>query len=55
MVVKISKRDSKASVKKALAKASKKNMGFQPDKFFGKLVRGLSGINYQKQVRDEWN
>lgn len=55
MVVKISKKDSKASVKKALAKASKKSMGFQPGKFFGKLVRGFSGNNYQKQVRDEWN
>jgi hypothetical protein len=55
MVVEISNKDSKASVKKALAKVSKKNTGFQPEKFFGKLVRGFSGTKYQKQARNEWD
>jgi hypothetical protein len=57
MIVKISKKASDAEIKKALNSLSKKRgkKGFSAKKFFGKLVRGLDGLSYQRAVRNEWN
>lgn len=41
---------------KAIANQPKKPLkGFDPSKYAGKLIRGLDGLEYQKQVRNEWN
>lgn len=55
MVVKI-KKPSKKAVKNVLSKISDRNTnGFDPKKYFGKLVRGLDGVTYQKAIRNEWS
>jgi hypothetical protein len=55
MIVKI-KKPSKKSVKNVLSKISNRNIkGFDPKKYFGKLVRGLDGEAYQKAIRNEWD
>ena len=57
MTIKISNKASKAEIEKALTKFSKekKGKGFEPQKYFGKLVRNLDGLTYQRSVRNEWN
>ena len=53
MIVKI-KKPSKKAVKSVLSKISSRNtMGFDPKKYFGKLVMGLDGVAYQKDLRNE--
>ena len=59
MVV-IIKKDAPASAMddalKAIANQPKlARKGFDPKKYAGKLKRGFDGMEYQKQVRDEWN
>lgn len=55
MIVKI-KKPSKKAVKIVLSKISSRNKnGFDPKKYFGKLVRGLDGVAYQKAARNEWD
>ena len=59
MVV-IIKKDAPASAMddalKAIANQPKPaRKGFDPKKYAGKLKRGFDGMEYQKQVRDEWN
>jgi hypothetical protein len=39
---------------KAIAKERATRKGFDAKKYAGKLKRGLDGLAYQKQVRDEW-
>lgn len=57
MIVKISKRASDSEVKKAVDLLSKKKRkkGFPAKKYFGKLVRGMDGLKYQRSVRNEWD
>ncbi len=41
---------------KTIANQPKKaQKGFDPSKYAGKLKRGFDGMEYQKQVRNEWN
>ena len=55
MIVKI-KKPSKKAVKTVLSKISaSRQKGFDPKKYFGKLVRGLDGATYQKAIRNEWD
>ncbi|MBS1680934.1 MAG: hypothetical protein JST48_04415 [Bacteroidetes bacterium] len=57
MLIKVSKRATKAEIKKALLKfqKKKKTVGFPAEKYFGQLVRGFDGVKYQKEARSEWN
>ena len=55
MIVKI-KKPSRKTVKNVLSKITeRKTNGFNPKKYFGKLVRGLDGVAYQKAIRNEWD
>ena len=54
MVIEIKKSVTEAKLKKVLPTAGgikKKSLR----KHFGKLKRGLNGLDYQKKVRREWN
>lgn len=57
MVITI-KKDAPASAVKeameAIAQERATRKGFDAKKYAGKLKRGLDGLTYQKQVRDEW-
>lgn len=57
MVIKLSKKTSRSQIKLELRKLAKKKAkkGFDAKKYYGKLVRGIDGLSYQKTVRDEWN
>ncbi|MFZ2905930.1 MAG: hypothetical protein WAZ98_06985 [Cyclobacteriaceae bacterium] len=57
MVIKISKKASRTQIQLQLKKIAKKKAkgGFDAKKYYGKLVRGLDGLAYQKAVRNEWN
>jgi hypothetical protein len=57
MVIKISKNTSKAQIQHQLKKLSRRKtkQGFDPKKYFGKLIRNLDGLEYQKSVRNEWD
>ena len=55
MIVNI-KKPSRKTVKNVLSKITeRKTNGFNPKKYFGKLVRGLDGVAYQKAIRNEWD
>lgn len=57
MVVVIKKDAPPSQIKdsmKAIEEDKVIRMGFDVKKYAGKLQRGLDGLNYQKQVRDEW-
>lgn len=57
MTVRISEKAKKSeideAIKKVAGKSSKK--GFHAKKYWGKVIRGLDGLDYQKLVRNEWN
>jgi hypothetical protein len=57
MVIKISKKASRSQIQLELKKLAKKKAksGFDAKKYYGKLVRGIDGLSYQKTVRNEWN
>lgn len=57
MVIKLSKKASRSEIQSELKKLSKRKVkqGFNAKKYFGKLVRGLDGMEYQKAVRNEWS
>lgn len=57
MVIKISRKASSTKIQQELKKLSRKTVkqGFNAKKYFGKLVRGLNGDDYQKKVRNEWS
>ncbi len=57
MVIKISRKASSTKIQQELKKLSRKTVkqGFNAKKYFGKLVRGLDGDDYQKKVRNEWS
>lgn len=54
-MVKISKKASKSTIRKAITQfqTNESSRGFQADKYFGKLVRKLDGVDYQKTLRNE--
>lgn len=39
---------------KAIAEERSTRKGFDAKKYAGKLKRGLDGLTYQKELRDEW-
>ena len=53
-VIEIPKKASKKKVKEILEKVESLKKG-KMAKHFGALKRGIDGLAYQKQVRDEWN
>lgn len=53
-VIEIPKKASKKKVKEILEKTGSLKKG-KMAKHFGALKRGIDGLAYQKQVRDEWN
>jgi hypothetical protein len=57
MIIKISSKASKTQISSELKKISKRRVkaGFNAKKYFGKLIRGLDGEEYQKVVRNEWS
>ncbi len=52
MVIEINKDTKAEHLKELLKKAPRKNT-LRP--FVGKLKRGLDGLNYQKEARNEWD
>lgn len=55
MVIELQKPITKEKVKKALALAAADKKKKSLRKHFGKLKRGLSGVDYQKKIRNEWD
>ena len=55
MILQIKKPITKEKVQKALSRLVEKKKGKSLKKHFGKLKRGLDGLEYQKQVRNAWN
>jgi hypothetical protein len=57
MVVVLKKGSNIKSIQKSLQKLSKrhKGSGFNADAFYGKLKRGLDGLKFQKDLRNEWD
>jgi hypothetical protein len=53
MVVEIKKNISSSELKTLLETSSSKKVGLR--KFVGKLKRGLDGLAYQKEMRNEWD
>ena len=52
MVIDINKDTKLETVRELIKQTPKKNT---LRKFVGKLKRGLDGLDYQKEVRNEWN
>jgi len=52
----IHKKDSEKIIRKTIQKASgrKQKKPVDLDRYFGKVNFGLSGLEYQKKIRDEW-
>lgn len=48
------KSSSAKELSEVLEKIKLKKVAFKPEKFSGKLKRGLDGLKYQKQLRNEW-
>lgn len=59
MVIRIKKDAPASAVDEALKTIANQprpaGKGFDPKKYAGKLKRGFDGMEYQKQVRNEWN
>jgi hypothetical protein len=58
MTIRIAKNAKKSEIDKAikkLASVSSTKKSFKADKYNGKLVRGIDGVEYQRLLRDEWN
>lgn len=53
--VRRSKSKSKEVIKKNESTSPPKKTGFLAKKYFGKLVRGLDGLEYQRATRYEWS
>jgi hypothetical protein len=56
MSLTINKKDSVKEIREAIEKASsqKKKKSIDVDRYFGRVNFGMSGLDYQKKVRDEW-
>lgn len=55
MTVEIKTPVTKEKVQAAIDQLNKDGEKKSVRKHFGKLKRGLDGLSYQRQVRDEWN
>jgi hypothetical protein len=47
-----SEKDIREVIRKELKRVKKKRIDL--DRYFGKVNFGISGLEYQKKVRDEW-
>ena len=54
MTVIVKKTATRSQLDKALAKLRQKQKSIDLDKYFGKVNFGVSGLEYQKKMRDEW-
>jgi len=54
MTIEIKTPVTKEKVQEAIDQLSKESNKKSLRKHFGKLKRGIDGLDYQKQVRDEW-
>ena len=54
MTIEIKAPVTKEKVQQAIEQLSKESNKKTLRKHFGKLKRGLDGLDYQKTVRDEW-
>ena len=54
MTIEIKTPVTKEKVQQAIEQLRKETENKSLKKHFGKLKRNLDGLNYQKQVRDEW-
>ncbi len=50
----INHNSSRKELDEALAKLSKKPKGINLKKYFGKVKFKMDGLEYQKQIRNEW-
>ena len=52
----IQKKDSLKTIRETINKASseKKKKPINLNQYFGKVNFGMSGLEYQKKIRDEW-
>jgi len=50
----INHNSSRKELDEALAKISKKPKGIDLKKYFGKVKFKMDGLEYQKQIRNEW-
>ena len=55
MIIEIKKPVTKEKVKEAIARLTEESNKKTLRKHFGKLRRGLDGVSYQTNVRNEWN
>jgi hypothetical protein len=54
MIIEIKTPVTKEKVQRAIEQLRKETENKSLKKHFGKFKRNLDGLNYQKQVRDEW-
>jgi hypothetical protein len=54
MTIEIKTPVTKEKVQQAIEQLNNAGTNKSLKKHFGKLKRNLDGVNYQKQVRDEW-
>lgn len=54
MIIEIKKPVTKEKVQQALTRIAKEGKKKSLRKHFGKLKRGLNGVDYQKKMRNEW-
>lgn len=54
MTIEIKTPVTKEKVQQAIEQLNKETEKKSLRKHFGKLKRGIDGLDYQKQVRDEW-
>lgn len=54
MIIEIKKPVTKEKIDKAIIKITKESKKKSLRKHFGKLKRGLDGMTYQKNARNEW-
>lgn len=54
MIIEIQQPITKEKVQDAMKKASEKGVKKTLRKHFGKLQRGLDGVDYQKKIRNEF-
>lgn len=54
MIIEIKTPVTKEKVREAILRISKEGKKKSLRKHFGKLKRGLDGLNYQNKIRDEW-
>jgi hypothetical protein len=54
MTIEIKDPVTKEKVQQAIEQLNKETGKKSLRKHFGKLKRGINGLNYQKQVRNEW-